>query len=74
MRQEQITVSVNPDVANAYRIASKDEKRKLDLLVELRIRNATRSKSSLRQIMEEISKNAKKRGLTPDILQSILDE
>ena len=74
MSLEQITISVNTDVANAYRIASEKERRKLDLLVNLRLRDATRTKSSLKQIMGEISQNAQERGLTPDILQSILDE
>ena len=74
MSLEQITISVNTDVANAYRIASEEERRKLDLLVNLRLRDATRTKLSLKQIMGEISQNAQERGLTPDILQSILDE
>ncbi len=74
MAAEQITVFVHPDVANAYRSASDDERRKLDLLVSLRLRDATRSKASLKDVMREISKNARERGLTPEILQSILDE
>jgi len=59
MSLEQITISVNTDVANAYRIASEEERRKLDLLVNLRLRDATRTKSSLKQTMGEISQNAK---------------
>ena len=74
MSVEQITISVASDVANAYRSASKEERRKLDLLVNLRLRDATRAKTSLKQIMREISHNAQKRWLTPEILQSILDE
>ncbi len=70
MSREQITISVNTDVANAYRVASEEERRKLDLLVNLRLRDATRTKSSLRQIMGEISQNAEERGLTPDIIPS----
>ncbi len=71
---EQITVSVDSDVANLYRSASNNERRKLDLLVNLRLRDATESGKSLRNAMLEISRNAQRRGLTPDILQSILDE
>ena len=74
MTVDQITVSVDPDVASAYRSASEDERRKLDLLVNLRLRDATRSKASLKEIMGEISRNAQQRGLTPEMLQSILDE
>ncbi len=71
---EQITVSVDADVANLYRLASDNERRKLDLLVNLRLRDATESAKSLRDIMLEISRNAQRRGLTPEILQSILGE
>lgn len=71
---EQITVSVEADVADAYRAASDDERRKLDLLVNLRLRDATRSNASLSDVMREISESAQQRGLTPEILQSLLDE
>jgi len=37
-------------------------------------RDATESGKSLRETMREISRNAQRRGLTPEILQSILDE
>ena len=71
---EHITVSVDPDVADVYRSASDDDRRKLDLLVNLRLREATESTSSLRTLLQEISRDARRRGLTPEILQSILDE
>ncbi len=71
---EQITVSVDSDVANIYRSVSDKERRKLDLLVNLRLRDATESEESLRETMLKISRNAQRCGLTPDALQSILDE
>ena len=71
---EHITVSVDSDVAQFYRSASDNERRKLDLLVNLRLRDATESRNSLRDIMLRVSHNAQWRGLTPEILQSILDE
>lgn len=71
---EQITVSVDSDVANRYRSASNKERRKLDLLINLRLRDVTESEKSLRDTMLEISRNAQQRGLTSEILQSILDE
>jgi hypothetical protein len=71
---EQITVSVDSDVANRYRSVSNQERRKLDLLINLRLRDVTESGKSLRDTMLEISRNAQQRGLTPEILQSILDE
>lgn len=74
MTIEQITVSVDADVAKAYRSASEAERRKLDLLVSLRLREATHSTESLEAIAREVSQKAQQRGLTPDILQCILDE
>lgn len=74
MEIEQITISVEPDVAEAYRSASELDRRKLDLLVSLRLREATRPAASLKEISNEISGRAQKSGLTSDILRSILDE
>ena len=71
---DQITISVDPDVASAYRSASEQDRRKLDLLANLRLRDATRTKSSLKKVMEEIGRNARARGLTLKTLQSLLDE
>ena len=71
---DQISVSVDPDVANAYRSASDDERKKLDLLVNLRLRDATCSMASLNDVIREISRAAQQRGLTPQVLRSLLDE
>lgn len=71
---ETITVSVDSEVAAAYRAASTVERRKLDLLINLRLRDATRPGQSLREVMLEVSRNAQERGLTPAVLQNILDE
>ncbi len=73
MLLEPITVNVDPEVATVYRSASQAERQKLDLLVSLRLREATRSKQSLKEIAAEISRNAQQRGLTPEILKGILD-
>ena len=71
---DQIIVSVDSDVARLYRSVSDRDRRKLDLLVNLRLREATESPKSLRDIMREMSRDAQRRGLTPGSLQSILDE
>ena len=69
---DTITVAVDADVAQAYQAVSARDRRKLDLPFNLRLREATRSSQSLREIMEEISRSAQERGLTPEILRSIL--
>ena len=74
--REQITISLDTDLAEIYRSASDSERRKLDLLINIRLRNIleSRSRRPLQEIMDDISRKAQKRGLTPEILQSILDE
>lgn len=69
---EQISVSVDSNVAERYRSASDEERRKLDLLVNLRLYEATTPGKPLRDVMREISRSAQRRGMTPEILQSIL--
>ena len=50
---EHITVSVDPDVADVYRSASDDDRRKLDLLINLHLREVTAPGSSLRTLLLE---------------------
>ena len=59
-----ITVSVDSDVAAIYCAASESERSKLDLLVDLRLRQVATQGQSLRDIMDEISRNVQQRGLT----------
>ena len=74
MHTEQITITVDKEAAEAYRAASEQERRKLDLLLSLRLHDALGPAGSLPDLMRRISKNAQERGLTPEILESILDE
>lgn len=74
MNTEQITIEVDPRAAEAFRSATDDERRKLEALLSLRILEATRGNASLDEIMSELSRKAQQRGLTPGILDSILNE
>jgi hypothetical protein len=74
MPVEEITIRVDPEVATAYRAASEEERRKLDLLLSLRLRDITQPGESLQTIMREIGQKAQERGLTPEILEAILNE
>ncbi len=71
---EQITISVDSDLAHFYRAATNSDRRKLELLLNLRLRDAVKPRRTLQEIMDEISCQAQQRGLTPEILQSLLDE
>ena len=48
------------------------DRRKLDLLLNLRLRDVTRTGESLHDVMVEITRNARSRGLTPEILEELL--
>ena len=74
MKTDEITICVDAETAIAYRSASEEDRRKLDALLNLRMSDATRSGGSLEHIMRQISQKAQDRGLTPQILNSILDE
>lgn len=74
MQTEELTIHVDPEAARAYRAASEQERRKLDLLLNLRLHDALRPDVSLQDFMREISGKAQERGLTPEILESILHE
>lgn len=74
MAVEQISVNVDSEVADFWRGATDQERRKLELLVNLRLREATRSAGSLKNVMREIGESAQARGLTPEILDEILNE
>jgi hypothetical protein len=72
MQTQEITIRVDPEAANAYLAASDEDRRKLDLLLSLRLQDVTQSAESLEDVMREISRRAQQRGLTPEILDSIL--
>ena len=74
MPTEEITIRVDPGAAQAYRTAPDDVRRKLDLLLNMRLLDALRPGGSLKDLMREISRKAQERGLTAEILESILDE
>jgi hypothetical protein len=74
MPMEEITIRVDPKAAQAYRAASEQERRKLDVLLSLRLQDALSPVGSLEDLIREISHKAQERGLTPEILDSILHE
>jgi len=72
MKTDEITVHVQPGVANAYRSASDQDRRKMDLLVSLRLSEFLQSPQSLEEAMGAMGDEAHRNGLTPEILESIL--
>ena len=73
MATATISLEVDADTARAFSTASDEERRKLQLLLRLRLRELTdRPARSLKEIMDEIGRHAEARGLTPEILESLL--
>jgi hypothetical protein len=74
MEIRTIKIRVNADVARIFESASEEQQHKFEALLSLKLGNVTRSKRSLEEVMSEVSQKAQARGLTPDILDSILNE
>jgi hypothetical protein len=70
---QEITIRVEPDAAAVYLAAPERERRKLDALLSLRLSTLARQSRPLREVIREASQEAQEKGLTPEILQEILD-
>jgi cytochrome P450 len=74
MLTRQITIQVTPEAAGIYESASRQERRKLDALLSLRLTEARQTSRSIEEIMREATAEARENGLTEDILNEILSE
>lgn len=74
MSVRTIQIRVDDEAARAYESVPEDQRRKLDALLSLKLREATRPGRSLESIMDAMSRKAQERGLTPEHLESLLDE
>jgi hypothetical protein len=73
MANPTITIPLDRQTAQAYDAASPEEKRKMQALLSLWLRELAVSEyPSLEQTLKEVALKAKSRGLTPEILESIL--
>jgi hypothetical protein len=73
MATTTITIQVEPEAAKAFAAASPEEQRKMQLLLSLRLQDLTTPPEKPRQAaMGKISARAAARGLTSDILESLL--
>jgi hypothetical protein len=75
MSTEVITLKVDSEAAQAFNSASTEEQEKLQVLLGLWLKEYARADTAtLKETMNEISSRAQSRGLTPEILESILEE
>jgi len=74
MMTETITLEIDSEAAQAFKSVSPDERGKLQVLLGIWLKEYAKADNvSLKETMTGISKKAQNRGLTPEILKSILD-
>lgn len=72
-RLATITITVPAEVAEIYHASSEQERQKIQMLLGLWLKEA-KSKETLANLMDTISDKAQARGLTPDILETLLND
>ena len=74
MPTETISIPLDPQTARAYGAARAEEKLKMQALVGLWLRELTSNElPSLEQLLDETGRKAQERGLTPEVLDSLLN-
>jgi hypothetical protein len=71
---QTITIRVSPEAARVYNTATAEQQRKLEVLLSLKLTEVARAPRPLEEVMSEISRKAQARGLTPEILEALLNE
>jgi hypothetical protein len=75
MAQANLTIQVDAVVAKAFANATPEERRKMELLLSLRLQDLLSSRTRpLEPLMDEIGAEAEARGMTPEVLESLLDD
>lgn len=69
-----VNIQLDKEAARIYQQASKEDKQKMQVLLSLWLREFDKPTKSLHTLMNEISDKAQKRGLTPEILETLLDD
>lgn len=73
MSSSTLTIPIDPETAKLYERASREDQRKIQLLLSLRVRDLTTAPlPPLGTIMDELADKAQARGLTPEIVGSLL--
>ena len=68
-----ITINVDEEVAKAYTEASTEDRLRIEMLLSLHLHDfIVTPPRPLREVIKDISARAEARGLTPEILESIL--
>jgi len=68
-----IAIQIDTDIAQAFQSSEPEQKQKIQTLINQWMRQALKI-STLQNTMDKLSDEVESNGLTPDILQSILNE
>jgi hypothetical protein len=74
MTTKAITLQVDADLAQVYQSAPAADRTKLQLLMNLWLRELSTRSTSLAVLMDELSDKARARGLTAEKLEEMLRE
>jgi hypothetical protein len=69
-----ISIPVDFKTAITFNNLPLEERNKLEIFLGLQLESVLKSRQSLLEIMDEISEEAKAKGLTPEILDSLLQD
>lgn len=72
METETIMLQIDADLAQAYQTASAKEQSKLQLLLNLWLRDLFARSTSLKSLMDDLSEKAQERGLAAEKLEELL--
>jgi hypothetical protein len=73
MPNPTIKIPLDPETARAYDSVPPEQKRKIQALLSLWLRElAAGEYPPLQQVLDEVGRKAKARGLTPEVLDSLL--
>ena len=74
MEIKEITIRVNAKFPRIFEVVSEEQRRKIKALLSLKLGELTLPKKPLEELMSEISRKAQERGLTPEILDLLLNK
>ena len=66
-----VRLSIDNETARIYEKASLADKKKVQLLLGLWLREFEKPSMTLEKLMDDVSRKAQKRGLTPEILEAL---
>jgi hypothetical protein len=73
MATKTISIPLDAETAKAYESAPADEKKKIGALVSLWLRDLAKTgPGALGAVLDETARKARARGLTPELLESLL--